>query len=457
MRTLYVRIVLIAILIALISSTMALLATSIHYQTNLKKYYEEKLIHISKEIKTLYERTPKLSKDEYFPHIASMGFQIYLTDGKQGDFYGRAFGKTELPEDQVINVLNGQIYYGALRDTSGLSITGYFENSLRNSVGIPINVQGKNYALFIKPDLNQQIGEVRIIMALLLFFTFLFSIVLIIIFTRFIVKPIKNLTEATKNIVNGDYDLQLDVNRRDEIGNLAGHFAQMAQSLKQLDEMRQEFVANVSHEIQSPLTSIQGFVQEVINEETDAKDKERYLRIIDEESRRLSSLSNQLLTLASLDKENSAIKRSVYRLDEQIRRVVIGAEWLWTEKNLTIDMDLPEVKVFADQQLLHLVWVNLLSNAIKFSNNNSLIKIEILIEHHIFVTVHDQGIGIPEEDLTHIFDRFYKADKARNRSHSGTGLGLSIVHKIIQLHQGAVKVQSQVGSGTTFTIQLPHL
>jgi len=457
MKTLYVRIVLIAILILIISSSLALLATNIHYQMNLKNYYEEKLVHVAKEIRTLYSKSPELTMDDYFPHISNTGFQIFLTDGTHNHFYGRAFGNTELAPDRIQKVLSGDVYYGAISNKSRITIAGYFENSLHNSVGIPIQISGKPYALFIKPDLTQQIGEVRNIMALLLTFTALFSMVLIIIFTRYIVKPIRSLTTATKKIVNGEYDLQLDVNRKDEIGDLAGHFAHMSESLKQLDEMRQEFVANVSHEIQSPLTSIQGFVNEILDDRTDPADKERYLHIIDEESRRLSSLSKQLLTLASLDKESGVIKPSVFRLDEQIRQTVIANEWLWTDKEITIELDLPEIKVRADQQLLHLVWTNLLVNAIKFSDHGSSIQIHIRIEQQIIVMIQDHGIGIPEEEQQHIFERFHKVDKARNRSRSGSGLGLAIVHKIIRLHRGTIAVQSQIGRGTTFIVQLPHL
>ncbi|TCZ76587.1 HAMP domain-containing protein [Paenibacillus albiflavus] len=457
MKTLYVRIVLIALLIGIISSILGLLATNIHYQMNLKTYYEEKLVHIAKEIRTLYSKSPELSMDDYFPHMANTGFQIFLTDGTHSHFYGRAFGNTELAPERVQKVLNGEVYYGAISNNSRITIAGYFENSLHNSVGIPIQISGKPYALFIKPDLTQQIGEVRNIMALLLTFTALFSIVLIIIFTRYIVKPIRSLTTATQKIVNGEYEFRLDVNRKDEIGELARHFAHMSESLKQLDEMRQEFVANVSHEIQSPLTSIQGFVHEILNEETNPNDKERYLHIIDEESRRLSSLSKQLLTLASLDKESGVIKPSLYRLDEQIRQIVIANEWLWADKEIMIELDLAEIKVRADQQLLHLVWTNLLVNAIKFSEHGSSIQINIRIEQQIIVTIQDHGIGIPEEELPHIFDRFYKVDKARNRSRSGSGLGLSIVQQIIRLHRGTIDVQSQIGIGTTFIIQLPHL
>lgn len=295
------------------------------------------------------------------------------------------------------------------------------------------------------------------LLAVLLIVTFLLSLVFIVIFTSYIVRPIKKLTKVTKQIVEGDYNIGLDVSRRDEIGNLARHFAHMASSLKRLEEMRQEFVANVSHEIQSPLTSILGFVQAILDHEATPEEAERYLNIIESESRRLSSLSKQLLTLAALDRETNTLKRSTFRLDEQIREVILVMEWQWTEKKLSVELDLCELMISGDPHLLHQVWLNLISNCIKFSNPDDTIRIGISIDHGIVVTVSDTGIGIPSSELPHIFERFYKADKARTRTRSGSGLGLSIVKKIVDLHQGTIDVRSELGKGTTFIVRLPLL
>jgi signal transduction histidine kinase len=301
-------------------------------------------------------KVPGLDPATYFTHIAGMGFQLYaVNDRLEGTFYGTPFRHTELDPGQIRNVLAGETYRGILIERHFLMVTGFFENSLRNSIGVPLQVQGKPYALFVRPNLEQQIGGVRILMAFLLGLTFLFSILLIVIFSQYIVKPVKKLREATKRIVGGNFDMAMDVSRQDEIGELARDFTYMAQSLKQLDDMRQEFVGNVSHEIQSPLTSIQGFAQSILDKDVSEEEKERYLHVILEESRRLSSLSKQLLTLASLDKESHVIKRSVYRLDEQIRQILIVAEWQWTEKEIAIELDLPEVTISADAQLLHQV------------------------------------------------------------------------------------------------------
>ncbi|CAG7657048.1 sensor histidine kinase [Paenibacillus allorhizosphaerae] len=457
MKTLYFRIVLTFILIAMISGLLALALSNL-YLGKITGNNEQKVLRIGNEIRALYERTPNLALGDYLTHIAGMGFQIYAVNGRmEGASYGAPFKHWQMDEQQIRRVLQGETYYGMEKKRFSLTGAGFFENSIRNSIGIPMKVEGNDYALFVRPNLEQQIGDVHILLALLLGLTFCISIVLIAVMSRYIVKPVKKLTEATDKIIRGDYEIAMDVSRQDELGNLARHFTQMAHSLQQLDEMRQEFVANVSHEIQSPLTSIQGFAQAILEREASPEEAQRYLRIIEEESRRLSSLSKQLLTLAALDKETAVIKTASFRLDEQIRQVLIVTEYQWAEKQLTVLPDLPDVVITADPQLLHHVWLNLITNSIKFSQRGGTIRIRIVTGRDVAVEIRDTGKGIPESELPHIFDRFYKADKARNRTRSGTGLGLSIVKKIVELHRGSIDVQSELGQGTTVTVRFPSL
>lgn len=458
MKTLYFRIVVVFMLIALASVLLALLVSNLYAQNNLKNYNEQKIRNIGQEIVSLYGTFPDMDLDGYLTRVASMGFQIYAVDDRlKGKYYGGEFRHKKIDPAQIRRVLDGGTYHGISEKRYWLNIVGFFENSVQNSVGLPIQANGHPYALFIRPNLEQQFGDIRLLLAFLLGVTFVTSLLLIAIFSRYIVRPVQKLTVATNEIVRGNYDIAMDVARRDEIGNLARHFTQMAQSLKRLDDMRQEFVANVSHEIQSPLTSIQGFAQTMLSQEATAEEQERYLRIIEAESRRLSSLSQQLLTLAALDKDTNAIKATRFRLDEQIRQVIILTEWQWTEKRLSIDVSLPEIVVTGDAQLLHQVWLNLLTNSIKFSKPGGTIQISLTLERDVAVVFRDTGIGIAESELPRIFDRFYKADKARNRSRSGSGLGLAIVKKIVELHQGSVEARSKLGEGTSITVTLPHL
>src|SRR5699024_10113887 len=182
-----------------------------------------------------------------------------------------------------------------------LFITGFFDNELVNTVGVPVHVDGEVYALFVRQDTGKQFGEMRIFLSVLLLLTLLISFLFVVTSTRFIVKPIKHLTAATRKIADGNYHIKLRTNRKDEFGELARDFQRMSDSLALTEEKRQEFVSNVSHEIQSPLTSIQGFSQALREENLTKDEQSHYLSIIEKESVRLSALSKQLLMLSFLD------------------------------------------------------------------------------------------------------------------------------------------------------------
>jgi signal transduction histidine kinase len=458
MKSLYVRIVFTFVMVAMISGILGLMLTGLYYQNKQQSSNEQKMIDIAQNIRVQYEQNPQMDLNAYLTHIAALGFQIYLARADmQGQAFGSPFKHGKLTVQQIQAVIDGAVYRGMEEQKDRLQLFSYFKNSLLNTAGLPIQTKDGKAALFIRPDLQQQIGEIRIIAAILIGLTFMISLVLIVILSRLIVRPVNDLTKATKQIVAGDFDAWLQLSRKDEIGELARNFSVMTHEIKQLDQMRQEFVSNVSHEFQTPLTSIQGLARAVLDKETTAEQTESYLTIIEKESKRLSAMSKQLLTLAALDKENKPLNKTAFRLDEQIRHILITLEWQWMEKELQWELDLPDTIIHADHQLLHEVWLNLIVNSIKFSEPGQSIGITLTDTDGIMVEIRDMGIGIAEEDLPHIFDRFYKADKARGHSSAGSGLGLSIVHKLVALHQGTIQVQSQPAAGTTVTVKLPRL
>ncbi len=460
MKTLYVRIVLMTILIVLGSGVLSFLLCNFYYQGQLKQYNEQKLMGIATDVVQKYEQFPAIDLHEYLTGVADLNYQLYLVDATgEGTMFGAPFKEMELDPSIVPSVLAGKPYPGVMESQHGPFITGFFENTLANSIGVPLHANGTTYALFLRPNIEGMLGEVRILLAMLLVLTFVISLLFLVIFTRFIVSPIKRLTAATQQIAEGEFDIDLEVARGDEIGELAKHFSKMASELKKLEEMRQEFVSNVSHEIQSPLTSIQGFSQALRTEEMSLEERDAHLAIIEEESRRLSSLSQQLLTLSALDKGGALVRKTSFRLDEQIREVVLMLEWQWREKNLQLDLQLPKVTLDADSNFLHLVWVNLLTNAIKFTPEGGTIALQLEDDgFEVKATVADDGIGIAPHQLARVFERFYIADPSRDRTErSGSGLGLAIVKKIISLHRGTIEVKSELGVGTAFTIILPRL
>jgi len=267
------------------------------------------------------------------------------------------------------------------------------------------------------------------------------------------------IIEALEKIAQGDFSIRLENEFQDNemVGELANSVNRMALELDQMENLRQEFVSNVSHEIQSPLTSIRGFAQALENDQLTPEERHHYLSIIENESTRLSRITEDLLRLASLESDKVKFEPSPYRLDKQIRSLILACEPQWLEKELVMDVAFEEIQITADEDLLSQVWINLIHNSIKFTPQAGRIGITLQEEGStIRFEITDTGIGISDEDQAHIFERFYKADKSRTRSGSnGSGLGLAIVRKIVELHNGTITVESVSGAGTRFRVSLP--
>ncbi|AET61075.1 histidine kinase [Paenibacillus terrae HPL-003] len=440
------------------SSILGFLLSNTYYHVKLKPYNDEKLVSIVKQMKQYVEKTPE-SIDLYLQNAASLGYEIYVTDGQGDDrSYGREFRVRDLDEKAIDLVLAGKVYHGVAQFPNKWFISGFFDNRLSNTVGILVQFSNKNYALFMRPDVILQFGELRIFFALIGLLTVAISILLFLISTRYLVKPLTRLSDATKQIAQGNYNLTLSTKRRDEIGQLAGHFMIMSRELERVDQSRQQFVANVSHEIQSPLTSIQGFAKVLAECDLPQEDREHYSTIIEEESRHLSLLSKQLLLLSSLEQGQSALSKMAFPLRSQIRQAVQMLQWQLDEKELLLKMSVPDsIKIYGDEVLLMQIWMNLLSNAVNHIPHGRTIDIRAeQIGSECLIYIRDTGNGIPPEHLPFIFDRFYRVDAARKSSSGRSGLGLAIVKKIVQIHGGRIEVTSST-EGTLFTVALPHL
>ena len=266
------------------------------------------------------------------------------------------------------------------------------------------------------------------------------------------------IIEALRQIAKGDYNISLNSHigphPYSEIVDSINH---MAVELNQIEQLRQEFISNISHEIQSPLTSIGGFAKVLQNDGLSKEERRHYLEIIETESMRLAKLSENLLKLTSLESEHHPFELKRYRLDKQLRRIVLACEPQWVEKAIKLDIDLEEAFTVADEELMSQVWQNLMNNSIKFTPSEGLISIHLRQSNlETVVQISDTGIGIVEEDLPHIFERFFIADKSRNRSSSGSGLGLAIVKKIVDMHNSTISVHSKLGEGTIFRVALPQ-
>ncbi|HLR02219.1 MAG TPA: HAMP domain-containing sensor histidine kinase [Virgibacillus sp.] len=271
---------------------------------------------------------------------------------------------------------------------------------------------------------------------------------------------IQTIIDAIKQIAQGNFNIYLPKRDHphpdDPFNQIVDNINDMTSKLGEMEELRQQFVSNVSHEIQSPLTSISGFAAELKNESLSVDDRNYYLEIIETESKRLSNISDNLLRLTYLESANHNLKTEAFRLDTQIKHAVLATEPQWTVKRITVLPNLDKVSIIADKALLNQVWINLLNNAIKFTPENGHIHLDLSKEaEYALISISDNGVGIAESDQLHLYERFYKVDKSRTNRSSGSGLGLSIVKRILDLHHASIHVDTAPGEGTTFHMTIP--
>lgn len=286
---------------------------------------------------------------------------------------------------------------------------------------------------------------------------FLLSLIILIFFTEIVYIPLRKITYATEQYAAGNMHYEFQVESEDEIGYLAASLNYMANEIARTEDDQKKFVANVSHDFRSPLTSIRGYLEAMIDGTIPPEMHEKYLNIVLNETDRLTKLTNSLLTLNNLNTKGILLDKTDFNINQVIRNTAASFEGTCRKKKIAIQLVLTddEMYVNADMGKIQQVLYNLIDNAIKFSHDNSIIKIETSQKKNkLFVSVKDTGIGIPKEDLKFIFDRFYKSDSSRGKDKKGTGLGLSIVKEIIHSHNEHINVISTQGEGTEFIFSL---
>ena len=271
------------------------------------------------------------------------------------------------------------------------------------------------------------------------------------------IQPIREMVQATRRYAEGDFDIRMnDYGRRDEIGELAASFNNMAESLQQTERQRREFIANISHELKTPMTTIAGYTDGILDGTIPPEKEKQYLQIISDESRRLSRMVRRMLDVSQLQVMDPLKNGNHFDLCESMRRVLISMEKKITDRHLDVDADIPEepILVLGDNDMITQVIYNLLENATKFAREGSTLYLGVTtIDGKARVTVRNVGDTIPAEELPLLFDRFHKSDKSRSEDKDGVGLGLYIVKTILEQHKEKINVTSENGV-TTFTFSL---
>lgn len=329
-------------------------------------------------------------------------------------------------------------------------------------VAVPIISKGRILgAVFISSSLEEIFSNIKGTMRkfmILSFFSLAITAFMSFVFADIISKPIEKLTEAVRKMAQGKFNQKVEVYGNDEISDLGRAFNLMTTKLDQVDKQRREFVGNVSHELRTPLSSIKILSESLIHQEHAPEEiYKEFLKDIDSEVDRLNKIIDSLLYLVDLEKEDIYLDYQLIYVNYLVQKVIGSLKPLADKKNIEISFEeKARIQVMLDKFKIQQSLINILANAIKYTPENGKVEVEIYAEKENFIIrVKDTGIGIPEDELPFIFDRFYRVDKARDRKTGGTGLGLSITQQLIALHQGEIKVKSAVNEGTTFYIVLP--
>lgn len=448
MKTLYSRIFLTFVAVFFFSLVTSSIIGLTAFKKTINEVGQNDMVEAGEKMREMYQQYHPEKVDEFMQQMAELStYPIHLYNEKEvATFYSLNNNNVVLITNQAVKkVLSGQTYRSNWRKEETF-------------VGVPIQIEGENYAMFLQYSFqNEQITNYLLLFILVL--AFIIGSLVMVLAGRYLVKPLRELNQATKKLATGDFDTVVQIDRHDEIGELATSFNEMGDELKQLEEMRQDFVANVSHEIQTPLTSISGFAKALKNTDLIAEEnRQYYLDIIIDESSRLSRLGDNLLKLASLDSRKKLFESSRFNLVEQIKEVVVALEPQWQSKKIQVKVIASQaVYVTGDPDLMKQIWLNLIANSLKFTPEDGTIELVILEkENNVHIAVKDTGMGISESELKAVFERFYKADKSRRTDQEGNGLGLSIVQRIVELHHGTITISSEVGHGTLIQIIFPE-
>lgn len=354
-----------------------------------------------------------------------------------------------------------------LSDSEQFSIStvdGFFPTNRMNNYQV-VYAQNQPFIVFISMSNYSSVifsKDIVIVAITVSLWMFLAAMVSLYVISKRTTDPLSEVISAAKSYSKGRFDAKIEYTGADEVAELANAINDMAVSLKQIDEARNSFLGNVSHDLRTPMTTISGFVDGILDGTIPPDQHEKYLNIISQEVKRLSRLVNTLLEVSRIE-SGKELKRSDFNLSETARTVLISLESKISKKNIDIEFDTGEDDVFvnADPDSIHRVIFNLMDNAVKFTPEKGLISIKLGFvsdgkkSRKAQFTIRNSGVGIPKEELPHVFDRFYKTDRSRGLDKSGTGLGLYIAKTSVENHGEEIFVDSVVNEYTEFRFTLP--
>ena len=411
-----------------------------------------------------YLQDNAFSSEEEFRELASFGASVSDMDFLICDREGRALLTTELALAGKTITMSRDLVQDALLEGESFGrddLDGLYEKK-QFVVGVPVLSGNEPVGVVFAVAATTSLDNMWRAFVSLFFMTAM--VVLMVAFMAAsitamrLVKPIREMVEATHRYAEGDFDVRMyDYGRDDEIGVLAASFNNMAESLQETERQRREFIANISHELKTPMTTIAGYTDGILDGTIPPESERKYLQIISDESRRLSRLVRRMLDVSQLQAMEPFKTGGKFDVCESARRVLISMEKKITDRDLDVDADIPEEPILArgDNDLITQVIYNLLENAAKFARKGSVLYLGVTPrDGKVRVTVRNEGETIPAEELPRLFERFHKSDKSRSVDKDGVGLGLYIVKTILEQHKENIDVVSENGI-TTFAFSLP--
>lgn len=311
------------------------------------------------------------------------------------------------------------------------------------------------YLLFQMGHLNQHSGSPLTPIIFLLFMSVMIGTCISLFVAKKILTPITRFSKVADEVAKGNFNIRVEeTGHIEEIRDLTRKFNMMVQELSSIETLRNDFVVNVSHEFKTPIAAIEGYAMLMQDGNLSEAERNEYAQMIIDSSRQLASLSHNILSLSKLENQEIILEKESYRLDEQIRQAVLMLESEWSFKELDLQIDLMKTDYYGNEKLLMQVWMNMIGNAVKFTPHGGRISIRLFEEKKsLVVEISDTGSGMDESTTKRIFDKFYQGDAARKAE--GNGLGLALAKRIVDLCNGNITVESEVGKGTVFTLTLP--
>lgn len=366
------------------------------------------------------------------------------------DTYGSETNKTLISEN-VIKCLRGTSTQKVNKKEQWVEMTLPISNSEKAMVGV-LFIRFSIENIYSLSDVMQ--GKMDIFMTVIS----IFIILLGIIFSKKITKPLNSITASLDRLFEGYMEEEVSIKGYYESEKISASFNKMIGRMKKLEDSRQEFVSNVSHELKTPITSVKVLAESLLTQEDVPPELYReFLVDINDEIERENKIINDLLSLVKLDKTAGDMHIASISINDLLEQILKRLRPIANKRNIEMIFEsYRQVNAEVDEVKLSLAISNLIENAIKYNKDEGWIRVSLNADHkYFYIKVADSGVGIPDDSKDLIFDRFYRVDKARSRETGGTGLGLSIARNAIHMHRGAIKVYSKLGEGTTFTVRIP--